>query len=273
MPDPSTLLAAYDDQLRPAEAINIPPGVRAEADGPIVRVIGGRRGFISGPRDLGVDGPALDTLIARQRNFFAARGESVEWKTRGHDRPADLPQRLTGAGFVAEPRETVLIGTAESMAVPTPTLPPDITVRQVGTDADMHRIAVLMSEIWGEDRGWLAAHLSNQVRGGRTVVVVAEAGGRIVSAARLEFEPGTQFAGLWGGATLRAWRGRGIYKALVVHRARLAVAKGVRYLQVDASEDSRPILQRLGLTAVTTTTPYVWTPAARQSRTTATAWT
>jgi hypothetical protein len=35
---------------------------------------------------------------------------------------------------------------------------------------------------------------------------------------------------------------------------------GARYLQVDASDDSRPILQRLGLVAVTTTTPYVWTP-------------
>jgi hypothetical protein len=28
---------------------------------------------------------------------------------------------------------------------------------------------------------------------------------------------------------------------------------------VDASEESRPILERLGFVAVTTTTPYVWT--------------
>jgi hypothetical protein len=34
----------------------------------------------------------------------------------------------------------------------------------------------------------------------------------------------------------------------------------VKYLQVDASEDSRPILEGLGFVAVTTTTPYVWTP-------------
>jgi hypothetical protein len=30
---------------------------------------------------------------------------------------------------------------------------------------------------------------------------------------------------------------------------------------VDASSDSRPILERLGFIAVTTTTPYVWSPA------------
>ncbi len=41
----------------------------------------------------------------------------------------------------------------------------------------------------------------------------------------------------------------------------LASARGFRYLQVDASADSAPILQRLGFVAVATTTPYEWTPA------------
>jgi GNAT superfamily N-acetyltransferase len=72
--------------------------------------------------------------------------------------------------------------------------------------------------------------------------------------------PGTEFAGLWGGSTRAQWRGRGIYRALVARRAQLAAERGVRYLQVDASSDSRPILERLGFLAVTTTTPYVWTP-------------
>jgi len=48
----------------------------------------------------------------------------------------------------------------------------------------------------------------------------------------------------------------------VARRAQLAVARGVRYLQVDASDDSKPILLRLGFRAVTTTTPYVWSPGA-----------
>ena len=255
----SALLAAYDEQLRLAETRNLTPGAVAERDGPIVRVVGQhRRGFVSGPRDLGVAGAVLDALIARQRDFFAARGEAVEWKTRGHDLPGELPERLVAAGFVAEPRETVLIGPARELATP-PLLADGVTVREVRDDADMHRIAELNSEVWGEDRRWQAADLIDRVKNG-AVVVAVEAGGRIVSAARLEFEPGTEFAGLWGGSTLAAWRGRGLYRALVAHRARLAVARGVRYLQVDASEDSRPILQRLGFVAVTTTTPYVWTP-------------
>jgi GNAT superfamily N-acetyltransferase len=256
----SVLLAAYDEQLRPAETRNLTPGAVAEHDGPIVRVVGQhRRGFVSGPRDLGVAGAVLDALIARQRDFFAARGEAVEWKTRGHDLPGDLPERLVAAGFVAEPRETVLICPAGDLAAMMPRLAEGITVREVSDDADMHRIAELNAEVWGDDRNWQVADLIDRVKNG-AVVVVAEAAGRIVSSARLEFEPGTEFAGLWGGSTLAAWRGRGIYRALVAHRAGLAVARGVRYLQVDATEDSRPILQRLGFVAVTTTTPYVWTP-------------
>lgn len=90
---------------------------------------------------------------------------------------------------------------------------------------------------------------------------VAEASGVIVSAAWLEINPGTDFAGLWGGSTLPAWRGRGLYKALVAARAQVAAARGVRYLQVDASTNSEPILRRLGFKAITTTTPYVWSPS------------
>jgi hypothetical protein len=51
-----------------------------------------------------------------------------------------------------------------------------------------------------------------------------------------------------------------VYRALVAHRARLAEQRGKTLLQVDCSPDSRPILERLGLVAVTTTTPYVYTP-------------
>jgi hypothetical protein len=40
------------------------------------------------------------------------------------------------------------------------------------------------------------------------------------------------------------------------------VAAGYRILQVDASDESRPILERLGLHVVGGTTPYLWRPAA-----------
>jgi GNAT superfamily N-acetyltransferase len=252
------LLAAYDDHLRPAEYAVSEPGIGAERDGPVVRVFGRHRGFISSPRDLGVDGADLDDLIARQCAFFAARGESVEWKTRGHDLPTGITERLTAAGFVPEEQETVVVGVAADLAARPVPAPAGVVIREVTTDADFRRIADMESTVWGMDMAWLATDLA--ARRSYCNVLVAEAGDQVVSAAWLVAKYGTQFAGLWGGSTLAEWRGRGIYRALVGRRAQLAVERGIRYLQVDASDDSRPILQRLGFTAVTTTTPYVWTP-------------
>jgi GNAT superfamily N-acetyltransferase len=87
---------------------------------------------------------------------------------------------------------------------------------------------------------------------------VAEADGQIVSAGRLEPVRGTDFAGIWGGATRPEWRGRGIYRALTAARARSALRMGKTLINSDSTEYSRPILERSGLVKVSTTTPYRW---------------
>ena len=74
MESTEALLTAYEAQARAAPP-DPPAGVWNETDGPLVRVVGEERGFISAPRDTGVRGADLDRLIARQRDYFAARGE------------------------------------------------------------------------------------------------------------------------------------------------------------------------------------------------------
>jgi hypothetical protein len=87
---------------------------------------------------------------------------------------------------------------------------------------------------------------------------VAEAKGEIVSSGRLEPVSDADFAGIWGGATLEEWRGRGIYRALTAARARSALTMGKTLIHSDSTEYSRPILERSGLLKVSTTTPYYW---------------
>ncbi|WP_432548413.1 GNAT family N-acetyltransferase, partial [Kineococcus sp. SYSU DK004] len=241
------MLTAYDQQMRGWIPADPPAGFDYQQVGPLLRIVGQQRGFIDPPVDVGLRGSDLDDLIARQRDFFAARGEAVEWKTRAHDLPSDLPQRLSAAGFVPEDTETVLIGVSEQMATD-PVLPPGVSLRQVSGRADFERIAAMESQVWNADWSWLAEDLLTRVTAAPSdvVVLVAEAEEQVVSAAWLVGKPGTQFAGLWGGSTLAQWRGRGIYRALVARRAQLARERGVRYLQVDASKDSKPILVRLG---------------------------
>lgn len=269
MTEIAALLAAYDENTRARIHEPRPEGVGYEWDGALLRTVGLHRGFVETPRDPGVRGAELDALIARQRDYFAARGEAVEWKTRGHDLPADLTERLRAAGFAPEEPETVMIGEAAALATE-PRSPAGVTLRQIGAGDgqadDLRRIADMHGRVWDGDHGYLADDLARRMATGGEdfAVFVAEAettsGPQVVCAAWLVLREGEGFAGLWGGSTLAEWRGRGIYRAMVARRAQVAARRGVKYLQVDASEDSRPILQRLGLHAVTTTTPYVWTP-------------
>lgn len=258
-------LRAYDEQLRGASGFG--QGV-IDSDGPLTRLTGGHRGFVSAPWNLGPGGCGLDSsevddLISRTVAHFRAAGQSFEWKTRGHDLPTDLPARLQRAGFVPEPVETVMIG--DALAVPNPVPVPGIRVRSTTDPADLARIAQLHTFVWGSDCSWLAAELAGRIARGEapggpqiTVLVAEDArSGVLACAAWLECD-GRDFAGLWGGSTLAPYRRRGIYRNLVAHRAEIARRMGRRYLQVDASADSAPILARLGLQPATTTTPYVW---------------
>jgi GNAT superfamily N-acetyltransferase len=262
--DSEALLAAYQSQERARVPDRLPAGVRVERDGPLVRTSGPVHGGFVEYRDLaGIDGADLDALIARQVRFFAQRGERFEWKLHGHDLPADLPERLLAAGFAAEERETVVVAPVASVARE-PEVPAGVTLREVVERGDFVRIAALSQSIWQEDHRWLADSLEAERAADpdALAVVVAEAGGELVCAGWVRLGSGTEFATLWGGGTLPAWRGRGVYRAVVAYRAGLAARRGYRYLQVDASDDSRPILERLGFVAVTTTTPYVWSPPA-----------
>lgn len=260
----AALLSAYDAQLRAHVHDRLPDRVRVERDGPLLRVVGfGGRGMVE-YHDLGrLDGDELDELIARQVRIFAERGESFEWKLHGHDRPADLPGRLGAAGLVPEDVETVLIAPVSTLAIEA-SVPDGLVVREVSEPFDLERIAQMEQAIWGEDHGWVVDSLAEEQAADPDGlrIFVAEAGDVVVCAGWVRFPSGTEFATLWGGGTLPAWRGRGIYRALVAHRAMLAAERGRRYLEVDASDESRPILERLGFVAVTTTTPYVWSPPA-----------
>jgi GNAT superfamily N-acetyltransferase len=261
------LRARYDAELRTRVPDPLPEGVTAEWDGPLLRMLGlDRYGFMTHSNLSGLSEAELDALITRQRALFTARGESVEWKLYGHDKPADLPDRLRAAGFMPEERETVVIGPVASLAALTPPLPDGVRLREVTSRADLERIAEMEEAVWGSSRGWLADGLEKELAAdpeGLTVVVAeaaVEDGCRVVSAGWVRYESCTAFASLWGGSTLGEWRRKGIYRALVAYRARLAEARGYSLLQVDASDDSRPILERLGLVAVTTTTPYIFMP-------------
>lgn len=256
------LLRAYDDQLRTEAEMARADDVRRE--GPLLWGVFDHGGFVS-YRDLGgLEGADLDAAIERTVAHFrdATDVASFEWKTRGHDLPVDLGERLEAYGLVPEPRETVMVGEARLLAVDVP-LDPGVVLRRVGEGGevrdDVERMLAAQEAVFGGGRGPRVETTVAEVASGASECWIAEVEGRVVCAGRLTPVAGTDFAGIWGGSTLPEHRGRGIYRALVAARARSALARGITLIHSDCTDMSRPILERSGLRAVTTTTPYVWT--------------
>lgn len=265
MPDaPADLLAAYDAQLR--QEAEVSTASSWHRHGPLLRALTSHGGFVT-YRDLaGLVGDELDDLIADTVAWYRDETDvaSFEWKSRGHDAPEDLPQRLQAHGLVPDPVETVMIGAAAGFDQPVE-LPEGIVVRRAGDGADLladlTAAARMQAGVFGNSAGPDPADLAQRLTESphlheQWLAVAAD--GAVVCAGRLDIVPGTEFGGLWGGSTVPEWRGRGIYRALVAARARSATRLGARYLHSDCTDMSRPILERSGLVAVTTTTPFNW---------------
>jgi GNAT superfamily N-acetyltransferase len=262
----ATLLAAYDAQLRGvAEVLG---AVSWDQSGPLWRALFNDGAFVSyeSLAELG-SVEAVEQLIVDTVAYMSSlpQVQEFEWKTRGHDWPTELDGLLRAHGLEPDEVETVMVGEARHLAVDVE-LPEGVTVRRVDQSPDRDEVVVAASEVASKifGGGPSGAEMLERLdrMEGREQFWVAEAatghGAEVICSGRLNRVEGTEFAGIWGGSTLPEWRGKGIYRALTAARARSALAEGVRYINSDCTVMSRPILERSGLVAVTTTTPYVW---------------
>jgi hypothetical protein len=260
MIDSARLLAAYDEQLR--TDAETPSAISTTRHGPLRLVVfAGGRGFVT-YRDLGdADVDTIRRLVPEALAHYRADPQisRVLWKTRAHDHAPGLHEALLENGFTAEEPESIMLGSARLLAVDVPS-PEGATLRRVTEEADVRAMSAMQDEAFGSPAGNDTGNalLRRLARDDGMELWVAEAGGRIVGAGRLEPVRGSSFAGIWGGATREHWRGRGIYRALTAARARSALGMGKTLINSDSTEYSRPILERSGLVKVSTTTPYTW---------------
>jgi len=263
----ANLLLAYDNELR--EIAEMQDALSWDRDGPLWRALFDGHGFVSYKSLDGVED--LDELIARTVAYFAGMHQvkEFEWKSRGHDRPSDLDARLRAAGLAPEDPETVMVGEAANLAADVE-LEPGVIIRRVDQLPEPERTQIIAAasamanDVFG--RGPSAQEMIAKLdrMKGYEQFWVAESANTVVCVGRLSRIVGSAFASLWGGATHPEWRRKGIYRALTAARANAALAEGARYLHGDCTAMSRPILERSGLVAVTTTRPYIWRRSASE---------
>lgn len=251
------ILALFDHERQTLK----PAGNVRQVDGHVVRHLpsAGAQYWISTSRH---SADEIDAAIAHEiehLNSLSPRYTSVEWKAHDHDQPANLIERLATHGFEIGEQEAFLVLDVQDAPADL-CAPVTHDVRRVTDAAGVRDYFAVSSAVFERDYSAWSVELERQVVAGdpSVSVFVAYDAGVPVSAARISYDAGSQFAGLWGGATLAAQRGKGYYKALVAARLQEAMQRGVRFLYIDASPMSRPILQRRGFVFLGYSRPCVW---------------
>ncbi len=200
-----------------------------------------------------------DAVIREQIAYFENLKQNFEWKYYAHDEPEDLLGHLRRHGFTIEEREALLVleldSLPEKLQQPTPH-----DIRLLSQPEELKDVLTIETSVWKNDQADIIAYLAKNMATQPDMlrVYVAYVDNKPASAAWMFFHEGSQFASLWGGSTIEAYRGLGLYTALVAVRARESIKRGAKFLTVDASPMSQPILENIGFQFLTHTYPCKW---------------
>lgn len=251
----SQILALYDEEQR--RMIEY-PGLRREATQHVVRHVA----LVENESVLvysNLDERNVESVISEQIEYFEKLGHNFEWKHYEHDTPPDLQARLAARGFEIEETEAIVALDLENISREL-LQPVTHDVRRITDPKQISEAIAVQHEVWQEDKDWLAGQVAYELQNTPDLfcLYVAYTDERPVCSAWMRFTATSQFASLWGGSTLPAYRRRGIYTAMLATRAQEALRRGARFLTVDASPMSRPILEKLGFQLLTLSTPCKW---------------
>jgi GNAT superfamily N-acetyltransferase len=204
----------------------------------------------------------VDAAIDAQIDYYSRLGIEFEWKVYDYDQPADLKERLSQRGFeIGEAEALVVLDLQEHPEVPAYPVSP--LVRRITDAQGVDAIMQMEESVWGTSHAQHAEHMKRGTeKPSRPVGNLCGLRWRAGWSARPGSTsiPEQEFASLWGGSTLPAYRRQGLYTSLLAVRALEAQNQGYRFLTVDASPMSRPILEKYGFQLLGFSYPCEWKP-------------
>lgn len=238
----SEILALYDKEMR----IDVEfPDMRKEILPHVVRFVRPAPGksFVLYSR---LNAAEADAVINAQLDYFATRQLPLTWKVYDHDTPPDLLQRLAArGGEIAEPEAIMVLDLHEApVALLAPVKNP---IRRITRREELRDVIRVMEAVWGGNFDWMIERMGRHLEiPGYLSVYLAEVDGEPACAGWTYFYPDSQFAGLWGGSTVARFRKRGLYTTVLATRVQEAIRRQRRFLTIDASPMSQPIVTRHG---------------------------
>lgn len=254
------MLAQYDcDERQNTEEL----GMRREVAPGVVRLVD-LRGAQSAVVYSQLDDENADDVIRREIAYFDGLGHEFEWKLYAHDLPQDLNRRLLEHGFSAEEPEAIMV--LDLAQAPKALLEPvPAAVQKIALPEELSDVTRVREAVWPGEHLGLEERLGYMLRTDpeRLSVYAVYDRGEPVCAGRIHFPRQSSFASLWGGATLPSHRGQGFYTALLAVRVQEAIARHMRYLTIDASAMSQPIVEKHGFRLLTWAQAHMHSPGSR----------
>lgn len=199
----------------------------------------------------------VDDTIKAELEFFKQHQVSFEWKTYDTDSPSNIGERLLAHGFKKGEPESFMVLELDTIAH---SFAESDSVVEVHNLAGIQDAINVQQQVWGGDMSGQLAHLiaSKEFAPNDISIYLVYENNKPVTSGWIVYNGESPFAGIWGGSTVDGYRGKGYYSALLHKRINDARRKGKKFLTIDASEMSRPIVEKHGFKKVATTTPYLY---------------
>jgi hypothetical protein len=205
--------------------------------------------------------------IGKVKAYFKEKSKSFSWIVGPSTTPLDLGSRLLANGFKQ-------LLTVDGMYLPDPTAKIDVdsSVKVSELPVDEPGPAVEIMALGFNTTMEVSRYFHKMMALSsprlRTRIYIAHLEGieTPVACAYATYYPEQPISLLSGGATLPAYRGRGVYKALLMRRLADIASDGIETVIVLADQrTSAPICAKAGFVRVCELPMYVWRPEKRAS--------
>jgi hypothetical protein len=252
--EPHEILALYDRQQRMEIEF---PGMHKEITPYVVRFVrpGSGMNFVLYSH---LDEENVEAVIQEQVAFFRQWDQPFSWKVYDHDKPHDLGKRLNKHGFVPDEHEAIMVLDLENVQ-PSLLEPVSADIRKIVSREQLQDVIRVEEQVWDGDFGWITERMGGHLElPGYLSVYMAYVNGEPACTGWTYFYEHSLFAGLWGGSTIAAYRAQGLYSAILGVRVQEAVQRGYRFLTIDASPMSQPIVSKRGFELLAYARDYEW---------------
>lgn len=195
-----------------------------------------------------------DVIAAELDVARAAGAQDLEWKLYAHDAPDGFAEALMAAGFERQPTETILTRASD---LGPPARVPGLEVIQIHTLEQASHCFNLALQAFGNNWDKSPEDLLQRALGAEPFWLGLSQG-QPVSMGRLTRTEGSDFAGLYGGASHPDFRRRGFYRPVVQARVQAAADMGCKWVFSEALPTSEPILRALGFETLSKVTGYLY---------------